>query len=327
MLYYCNKLRNPYSPGTSSIGGRSIAVFRIARQYANALAILALSTAITSLTQAAQAAPDVVVSIAPVHSLVAAVMSDVAEPKLLVPPGASPHAFSLRPSDSRALAEADIVFRVGGGLETFLDKPLQALVDGTIVTFAEAPGVTKQPIEAASEKVEDHTSDPHIWLSVANARRIAVIAAQTLSGHDPANAEAYRRNLASLNDRLDNLERDLRDRLTTARRAPYVVLHDAYRHFEAEFGLQRAGAISLSPEQRPGARQLYRIRNLLAAQDIKCVFAEPQFPNAIAATVVAGTNARLAELDPLGAGLAIGPELYFKLMMNLGRSLTGCLDG
>lgn len=115
--------------------------------------------------------------------------------------------------------------------------------------------------------------------------------------------------------------------LATAQKSPYVVMHDAYSHFEAEFGLRRVAAISLSPERRPGVRRLRAIRDLLAAQDVRCVFAEPQFPSAIADTVVAGTNARLAELDPLGADLPVGPDLYFKLMENLGRSLTGCLTG
>lgn len=293
-------------------------MFRIPQRYIGALAVLALSA---PLTAGAQAAPDVVVSIAPVHSLIAAVMSGAGEPKLLVPPGASPHAYSLRPSDAQALAGADIVFRVGDDLEVFLDKPLEALASGTIVTLADSPGITHQEVAADG----DHASDPHIWLGIANARHIAETAARTLSRHDPDNAVVYHRNLATLNTRLFGLERDLRGLLTSADTAPYVVLHDAYRHFEAEFGLQRVAAISLSPERRPGARRLREIRDLLAAQDVRCVFAEPQFPNAIAASVTDGTNARLAELDPIGADLVIGPELYFELMENLGRALADCL--
>ena len=296
-------------------------MLRIVRRFIGVLAIPALSAVITP---AAQAAPDVVVSIAPVHSLVAAVMADIGEPRLLVPPGASPHAFSLRPSDARALAGADIVFRIGSDLEIFLDKPLAALVSGIVVTLADAPGMTQQPI---AEHDDGHGSDPHIWLSISNARRIADIAAQTLGAQDPDNAATYGRNLAALNERMDGLERDLRHQLRTAHKSPYIVLHDAYRHFEAEFGLQRAAAISLSPERRPGARRLREIRDLLAAQDIRCVFAEPQFPNAIAASITEGTNARLAELDPIGADLTTGPELYFDLMRNLGRALTDCLGG
>jgi len=304
-------------------------MFGIVRRYAGSSAVLALFAA-TALP--AYAAPKVVVSVAPVHSLVAGVMAGVGEPKLLVPANASPHAFSLRPSDARALAGADIVFRVGGGLETFLDKPLDALAAGTVVTFAGAPGITEQKIAIDGAEnhrhgnYEDRARDPHIWLSVANARRIAEIAAQTLSDQDPDNGPTYRRNLASLTVRLGALQRDLRTTLAPVQKSPYVVMHDAYTHFEKAFGLGRVAAISLSPEQRPGARRLRAIRDLLAAQDVRCVFAEPQFPQSVAATVADGINARIAELDPLGVGLPAGPELYFKLMENLGRSLAGCLS-
>ena len=94
-------------------------------------ALVIVGLALVVARSPAAAAPEVVASVAPIHSLVAAVMAGVGEPKLLVPPGASPHAYSLRPSEARALAGADIVFRVGPGLETFLDKPLAALVEGT----------------------------------------------------------------------------------------------------------------------------------------------------------------------------------------------------
>jgi zinc transport system substrate-binding protein len=304
-------------------------MFGTAGRYAQTIAILAVTAV---FAPPVHAAPDVVVSIAPVHSLVAAVMADVGTPKLLVPASASPHTYSLRPSDAQALAAADIVLRVGPDLETFLDKPLDALVAGVVVTLDGAPGITEQ--EIAADGTDDqghgddaHSKDPHIWLSVANARRIAEIAATTLSRQDPANAAAYERNLTRLAGRLDILERDLREMLEPLRRLPYIVMHDAYRHFEAEFGLRRSAAISLSPERRPGARQLFEIRNLLIAADIKCVFAEPQFPEAIAATVVDGTNGRLAQLDPVGVDIPPGPDLYFTLMENLGRALAGCLGG
>lgn len=283
---------------------------------------------------AATAAPEVVVSVAPVHSLVAGVMADVGEPRLLLSASASPHATSLRPSDAQALAAADIIFRVGPGMETFLDKPLAALARGDVVTLIDAPGISKQRIAADGAEAhddgdahgDDEAGDPHIWLSVGNARRIAEIAAQTLSARDPDNAAAYQRNLVALSDRLDRLERDLQAALAPVQKSPYVVMHDAYTHFEAEFGLRRIAAIALSPERQPGARRLRAIRDLLAAQDVRCVFAEPQFPEAIAATVVEGTNARLAELDPLGVGIDPGPGLYFALMEHLGRALAACLE-
>ncbi len=90
----------------------------------------------------AGAVPDVVVSILPLHGLVAAVMAGVGTPHLLVRGGASPHDASLRPSDARALSAAKLVVWAGPGLEAFLVKPLGALAGGARVpTLTEAPGM------------------------------------------------------------------------------------------------------------------------------------------------------------------------------------------
>jgi len=293
-----------------------------------ALAVLVLSMVVG--VRPAAAAPDVVVSIAPVHSLVAAIMEGVGEPKLLLPARASPHAYTLRPSDARAIATADVIFRVGTDLETFLDKPLAALAAGQAIALIDQPGIRQQ--ELADDGAEDHghgdhshARDPHIWLAIANARQIGEIAAIALARADPVNAAAYEANLARLTTRLDVLEDELRSLLAPVRNVPYVVMHDAYSHFEAEYGLRRVAAIALSPERQPGARRLRAIRDLLAAQDVRCVFAEPQFPATLGATVVDGTNSRLTNLDPVGVDIAPGPELYFTLMDKLGRSLAECL--
>ena len=68
---------------------------------------------------------DVVASIKPVHSLVASVMEGVGEPILLVKGTGSEHSYSLRPSEARALEQAEVVFWVGETMETFLIKPLR----------------------------------------------------------------------------------------------------------------------------------------------------------------------------------------------------------
>ncbi len=87
-------------------------------------------------------APKVVTSISPVHSLVAGVMEGVGEPQLLVRGGGSPHSYSLRPSDARALEQADVVFWIGEDLEVFMSKPLEALAgDAEVVELIEAPGI------------------------------------------------------------------------------------------------------------------------------------------------------------------------------------------
>jgi zinc transport system substrate-binding protein len=111
-------------------------------RFARTAATLALSVGCTCGSALDAAELDVVVSIKPVHSLVAGVMDGTGEPTLLVKGTASEHSYSLRPSEARALEQAEVVFWVGETMETFLVKPLQALAgDATVVELWQAPGL------------------------------------------------------------------------------------------------------------------------------------------------------------------------------------------
>ena len=284
------------------------------------------------------AAPRVVVSIGPVHSLVAGVMEGVGEPQLLIPAGASPHAYALKPSDARALSEAELVVWVGEGLETVLEKPLHSLagkaqqlelmqVEGMHLLPSRKGGVWHaQQQEAHGGHTHEHgVLDTHLWLAPENARRIVTAVAAALSGMDAANGPRYRRNAAALQQRIDELAESLAQRLEPLQGVSYIVFHDAYRYFEQAFGLQAAGAIAVSPEQRPGARRLLEIRQAIRDSGARCVFSEPQFRPDIVEVVLEGSEARHGVLDPLGAGLAVGKEQWFELMQGLADSLEGCL--
>ncbi len=285
--------------------------------------------------------PRVVVSILPVHSLVAAVMAGRGAPQLLIRAGASPHDASLRPSDARALSAADLVIWVGPGLETFLEKPLAALAgEAHTIALTEAPGMRLLEVraggafEAHAAATEPRGSDaedgheavnPHLWLDPENAARIVRMAARALSGLDPANAAAYGANAARLEAELDDLDRALRERLAPVADLPYLVFHDAYAYFEARYGLNPLGAFTVNPAVPPGARRLAALRRRMVETGAACVFAEPQFRPALVAAVIEGTGARAGTLDPLGADIAPGPEAYFTLMRALADDLLACL--
>jgi zinc transport system substrate-binding protein len=268
------------------------------------------------------AAPQVVVSILPVHSLVSGVMEGIGAPELLVRGGASPHATSLRPSDARTLSRARLVFWVGEGLETFLVKSIRGLAkNAQVIELINAPGV----IVTKSAGGHDH-GDPHIWLSTTNASAIIKAAVGGLIKIDPKNTARYHANAKKLQARLSRLHMDLKQKLTPVRNAPYVVFHDACDAFEREFGLRSVGAVTVNPDRKPGVRKLARLRREIAQHNARCVFAEPQFRPALIKTLTAGTNARMGILDPMGADLKPGPNAYFKLMRNMGAALITCLS-
>jgi len=319
------------------------------RSFVIAIQALLLALAAPAWGQTPPAVP-VVASVLPIHSLVAGVMEGVGKPFLLVPGGASPHSFALRPSDARRLEAAKAVFWVGPTLETFLVRPLKALTrDATVVALAGVAGVTRLPFreggpwdehghgaEAAQRHGEahehdhedvDHGIDAHAWLDPLNAVVFVGAIAAALEQADPANAKAYRTNAVRVVGKLRALDAELRRTLAPAEGRPYIVFHDAYQYFEARYGLHPAGSITVSPELSPGARRLVDIRKRIRSDKAVCVFAEPQFEPKLVRTVIEGTGTRIGTLDPLGARLKPGPGAYFQLLRNLAKDLTTCLDG
>jgi len=115
------------------------------------------------LGSTAMAAPNVVASIKPVHSLVAAVMEGVGEPTLIVRGAASPHTYALRPSDAGALQDADLVFWTGAGMELFLADALATLSgQAEVVELSQAPGITLLPVrEGGTFEAHSHEGEGH----------------------------------------------------------------------------------------------------------------------------------------------------------------------
>lgn len=307
------------------------------------------------LSSTAWAQPKVVVSVKPVHSLVAGVLDGIGEAELLLSGGESPHSYALRPSQARALAAADLVFWVGPDLETFLTRALRSLsADARVVRLSEAPGLELLPMRSggvwdahdhdhghghghghehasdshghAKKHQQEGGSDPHLWLDPGNAQAIVAIALAELQKLFPEQRERLAANAAQLTERLAVLDAELGRQLAPVREMPFVVFHDAYQYLEQRYGLNAVGSISLNPERTPGAQRVREVQRLIRERGARCVFAEPQFTPRLVDTVMQGSGARLGVLDPLGAELVQGPDAYFALMTALGENLRACLD-
>jgi zinc transport system substrate-binding protein len=309
------------------------------------LRLLSLSALLAGLIAlpvlAAPSPPDVVVTVKPLHSLVSGVMQGVGEPYLLVRGAANPHAFALRPSDAKALSGAELVVWAGPGVETFLEKPLSTLArSAQVLTLVNEPSVRVLPVrKGGAWEAHDHDhahedrpdaelgSDGHVWLDPLNAKAITDLIAARLSALDPARAPAYQANAARQKQSIDALDAEMRAALSPLKDRPFIVFHDAYHYLEDRYGLNATGAITVSPDQPPGAARLSALRERINQAGAVCIFAEPQFEPALVRTLAQGTKARTGVLDPEGANIADGPDLYGQLMRFNLRSLVDCLSG
>ncbi|MFG0417338.1 zinc ABC transporter substrate-binding protein ZnuA [Pseudomonas sp. zjy_8] len=291
----------------------------------------------------AQAEVRVLTSIKPLQLIAAAVQDGVGAPEVLLPPGASPHHYALRPSDVRRVRDADLLYWVGADLENFLPRVLNNRQKPQ-VAVQDLPGMALRHFGDSHEEHaghgEDHADedlghdhdhrpgslDAHLWLSPVNAKVIAARMAADLSALDAANAARYAANLQAFEQRLDALDGRLRPQLAALQGKPYFVFHEAFDYFEAAYGLKHAGVFSVLTEVQPGARHVAAMRERLQAAGPSCVFSEPPLRPRLAETLTAGLPVKLAELDALGGTLPVDATAYPLLLENLANGLSECLN-
>ena len=296
-----------------------------------------LAAAYLCLSSAAMAAgPRVVADVGPVHSLVSRVMQGVGTPKLLLPPGVSPHGHAMRPSEAAALEGAEVVFWVGEALSPSMEDAIATLATGAdVVELLDVPGtVTRMGDEEDADEAGDHDDhdhdhhggvDPHAWLDPDNARLWIAAIADTLARRDPDNAIIYAANAEDAQAEIAALDAAISERLAPVRGRGFVVFHDAYGYFEDHFDLPSLGAIALSDATPPSAARMAELRSRVVASGAVCAFSEPQFNAGLVTTLTEGTDLRTGILDPVGAVLEPGPALYGTLMGNLAGALAECL--
>ena len=284
----------------------------------------------------AQAEVKVLTSIKPLQLIAAAVQNGVAVPEVLLPPGASPHNYALRPSDVRKVQSVDLLYWIGPDMEGFLPRVLNGRKLPS-VAVQDLPGLKlrhfAQDNHSHAEETDDHdhdhrpgSLDAHLWLSPVNARVIADKMAADLSAADPANAPRYQSNAKAFDERLDALDQRLKKRLAGVEGKPYFVFHEAFDYFEDAYGLKHAGVFAVAAEVQPGAQHVAAMRTRLQEVGKTCVFSEPPLRPRLAETLVAGLPVKLAELDALGGYTPATAQGYEQVLEKLGNDLAGCLE-
>ena len=308
---------------------------------------------LSSATISAQADVYVVASIKPIHSLVSAVMQGVGEPSLLIEGAGSPHNYSLKPSQANELQKANLIFWIGHDLEAFLERSIENIAPQAVsVPLIESHGIKTLPFrEGASFDEHDHDKhdehdhdkhdehdhdkhdehdhgefDPHVWLDPNNAKILVAEIEEQLTKIYPKHADTFANNANTIAKELDALTDEINLELKDVKSKGYIVFHDAYQYFEHRFDMSALGSVTVSPEVMPGVNRIRKLQQKVKQLEAICVFSEPQFEPKLVATITENTSAGSGVLDPLGASIEKGPQLYFKLIRNMALSLKECLS-
>ena len=290
----------------------------------------------------------IVASIKPVHALVAGVMGDLGTPHLLLAAPTSAHHFTLKPSQARALQNADIVFWIGPGMEQPLTKALATLAaDAQSVALDDSAGLVLFDFDddghddhGTKDKHDGHdghaTKDghvghgghginPHIWLDPFNAQIMLGVIADHLGKADPVNAKAYQANADAMRQTFAQLQIDIARELAPFAESEFLVLHDAHVYFERRFGMRAQAAITTEPDVMPTAAKIKKLRRDLESHPIDCIFGEPFLGQKAVRLIAEGSDIRIGQLDPLGSQLPAGASLYADLLKSYAAAFKACL--
>lgn len=284
------------------------------------------------------AAPNIICSIKPVNSLVAAITEGVTTPELIIPGKVSPHNFQLKPSIIKKLNNAALIIWVGQDLESSLAKVITNHSNNTkVLTLSKIDKLVRHSIRGNGCHGHDHKhehghthnhnhshDDPHLWLSIDNMIVFVETLNETLINLDKENSETYKANTIRTVKKLEKLKLDISSKLKHSKKS-FLVLHDSLQYFEKEFQLNGKGAIKYNPSLPSSAKSIIEISNRIKSENISCIYKEPQHSDKLINTVASTSkNIKLLKIDPLGAHLDDNQELYFKLINNIASKIQDC---
>lgn len=276
----------------------------------------------TGILHAAEG-PIVVASILPVYHIAQAVMGKLGHVVLLVPQGASEHAYALKPSQYEAISEADVVIWIGPHLETYLVDALAKVPAQKQMTLIDDKAMIRHNVRG-----DDHhgSLDPHLWLDPLNAIRLATQLEKRLSALDPDNKKRYRQQMQAFVSTVSTLNLALDKQLSPVKSVPFVTFHDAFQYFEKRYGLRRLDSVSNNPHVSMSATRWIEMALLLKSEHIHCIFSEPQNQTDLLKQLAADNQAQLGTLDPIGDSLPSGTDGYVALLTGIADSMSACLS-
>jgi len=276
------------------------------------MVIFTVAIFLSNFDLACSASVHVFVSIAPQKYFVERIGGDLVTVSVMLPSGASPHAYEPNPIRMRELDKSRVFFTLGVDFE-------QIWLPRIVATHPELPvvhteqGIHKMPMSDSHHRNLLHDEknngpdthaqdqhdglDDHIWLDPGLVRIQAGHILNALRDLDPAHASLYAENHARFMDDIDQLDADLRRILEGRQGMAFMVFHPAWGYFARTYGLIQ---IPVEVEgKEPNARDLERLINQAKERGITVVFVSPQFSARSADMIASSINGQVVSINPL----------------------------
>lgn len=240
------------------------------------------------------------------------------------------HTYSPKPSDLVAVRKARLLFEVGIGLEVWVSSLVKNAGSASLRVVTTSKGIAllrDRPNRdgAAHAAEEEDRGNPHVWMDPENATTMMRHITEALIQIDPAHATEYRTNQASYLRKLDQLQGDLRDRITRLADRRFIAHHPAWPYFARRFGFQIVGTIQPQSGSEPSALQLHALIVKINKERIKVVVSEIQLSQKIPELLAKETGARVVVLTTLPGGLP-HTETYLDMLRYNVLQLANALD-
>jgi zinc transport system substrate-binding protein len=233
----------------------------------------------------------------------------------LVKPGTEPHDLDLTPHQVAAVADADVVFYLGG-LQPAVDQAVASEASDTSLDVA-----TVQPLRDGFVPVEEGSSrpgrkgkDPHVWLDPVRYAAISDAIGARLATADPAHRADYAAHTIALHRRLDALDAEYRAGLANCRTHTFIVSHNAFGYLASRYGLTQQPMAGLDPDADLSAGRMAELTRYATAHHVRVIFFEKLASPRLARTLATEIGADARVLDPI-EGVEPGDRSdYFSVM-------------
>ncbi|WMJ86493.1 metal ABC transporter substrate-binding protein [Anaerocolumna sp. MB42-C2] len=245
---------------------------------------------------------EVYTSFYPLYDFAVKVGGDKVHVTNLVPAGTEPHDWEPATTDILSLEKGDILIYNGVGMEHWIDQVTSSLENESLILVEASKGLTLlegKAEDGEKENSEEITADPHVWLSIRNAKKEMETIKDTFVKADPDNAAYYEDNFNKNAADFETLDTKFKDELSALTNKDIVVAHQAFAYLCADYGLNQIAIEGLAADSEPDAKRMAEIIDFARSKKIKTIFFEELVSPKVAEAIASEIGAKTEVLNPL----------------------------